>query len=728
MTNAGGSIGGAKTFDVYKVELPDGVLFPSSLSQQDYVDKYYEATDATSLAAAFANILSEIELQAAYKPTLIDPDAGESLSGYVEIYDNLSEFMEVKGVEGILSDGVLHTGSNFCRHLNENDFGHVSNPTDLGNEFIWAVQERLGLTTAQARDVVSRAFTAGQLAAYDEETDEYSNYIGWWADENKNFKGHWDGSSMAPPEDEHGNPIARYAVKSYGVLGEGVVGMSDDSEMLYSYIDVCLDVTGGSGGEHKGETKVIWGVPSSLLPLVKYSAEVTTDLAEGIDAKVTIIDAAPIRLLYEVGLRSEYADPDTIATAMQGRSDDTAFRVETDGRYTFFANEWKQASSADPTPPGYSDDPISHTNATAYFEPSRENERYYFNEDSPVYVGKVDGSGNLIVNTLELYIGANKPTSSALSSDERFFRKHLMFSWTSDPSAATVVAHHAVISDASLAAAEDPEEDGTWMIPKETILRTVDAYTLEKQANLTGTLKYSDYPAIGTRKINGIDHLFAVEALGNNGLVSIAPSTGIVLSKEVDGVADTDSQFVFTITSSDASYSENGFTNGVQSVTLKAGESASILGIPAGTYTIEETGIPSQYYEYVSVSGSPSNAIHDAVPSDPKVEVKVNSGITVLVKYTNKTIDHRDIILTKKVTGVDASKLPDGQKTFTFKVSLNYSEVDGEIDNDYTTSKLTASPITPITVDDIDFEGNGKNKDAVYSFTIAIGADETVLI
>ncbi len=669
------TIGGAKTFDVYKAETPKGALFPSNLSQQDYVDKYYQATDAASLKERFNDILAEIELQAAYKPTLVDDSLGDNLSGYVEIYDNLSEFMEVKSVYGILSDGVLHTGKHFCSHLSDGGFGTVSDPTELGDAFIKAVSTRLGVTTAQARDLVSEAYAAGQLAY---STSGYSNYIGWWAKEGMVFGGFWDGVNLPSSAD------ARYVVKSYGMLGESSDGL-DGASMLYSYVDVYLDIH----GEKKGETEVVWGVPASLLPLVKYSVTISSEMAEGKDASVSITEENPIRLLYEVGLRDEYANPDTIVAKMNGKTDGTAFRVESDGRYTFFTNKWEQTSATDETPPHAGSNPVIHVNTTAYFEPSRENERYYYTDDATVY--KLDGTSYVP------YKGATKPAGGD------FYRAHYMFDWSAsgNPASAKVAIHYAKIEASNLDHAQcddsTPTSNSTWHIPKGTILRTVDQHMRDKTSgtdlvydkavdNPTGTLRYSNYPSVGTKKIDSVDHLYAVDTLGNNGTISLMPSTGIVLTKKVDVPAAPGTKFEFTITalnstnatvaSLNKTFGNVKFTNGEGTVSFEAGGSVSIVGDLAGAgvakLKIVETN-PTTHYEFNKfivatngVAGSPI-ATNEVVVSVPK------TGTLIQVECENALKTEGDIILTKKVVDSEGKEiLPEND--FEFVVNIKYGD------------------------------------------------------
>ena len=713
-----------------------GKTFPTSIEQQNYVDRSYSAQTADDLAEAFAGIVSDIQLQSAYAPTFIDASVGDELSGYVEFYDLISEYMEVRDVEGIVSDGALYTGESFSERL-KSALGTTTNPTDLGNEFIWSIQARLGVSVQDARDLVGKAFNAGQLSYNG--AGQYSNYFGWWATEDKEYIGFWNGADTKAPANAH------YAIKSYSVLGdtsgEAEAGSSAGTEMLYSYVDVCQVVTDGTVGQ--GETRVIWGVPASLLPIVVFSVDVEGELADGTEAKVSLGGAdSPIRLLFEVGLRSEYSDATTIAAEMMnaGSGDNSTFKYDhATGTYTFYTNEWltKQGGQL----PQPSDHPLTHTNTTAYFEPSRENERYYHVQDDPIYVSDENGG-------YELYAGA-KPTPN---DGKSYYFAHYVYEWTgNNPANATAVTHYDKIDADALSHAAS-NDNGEWIIPAGTYLYHTESQSITKTENKTETLSYVRYPVMNETGSSASDdpkRMYAVAALGNNGTVSLTAATGFVLTKEVEGPVASEAVFGFTVTALDANgatntavngeYGDVTFADGIAEVELNAGFSLSFTGIPAGKYQIEETeGIgDNEHYEFVrtEVSGADASSV---TQEGTKTLVTVNDKSHFYVTYVNKLHTKENLILSKKVVDaqgveIEAQRWTDLGKerpSFTFDVTLDYTGAimttdeggQSAIPSSYTTSRTVNGQPEVIAPNAVE------GAERLVAFSVDVRADETLII
>ena len=82
--------------------------------EQNYVDEFINVTNNGSgqgslgdrLIQAFADIVSKINLQSQYKPTLIS-QSGENHSGFVSFVDKVGEYMQVTDVKGILINDTL---------------------------------------------------------------------------------------------------------------------------------------------------------------------------------------------------------------------------------------------------------------------------------------------------------------------------------------------------------------------------------------------------------------------------------------------------------------------------------------------------------------------------------------------------------------------------------------------------------------------------------------------
>ena len=169
----------------------------SAVTTRTYADKYWLASDTDDLINAFQQVVENIELDAAGHVTLVE-GAGEDYSGYITITDELGIFMDVKDVKGLVLGNTLFTGHELAKSLQESSMGTLQNPTEYGDELIATVRERLGIEdVSTAQNLVIAAYADGQLAYDDKGTanesdDTYSNYIGWYSDNDGTYLGFWD--------------------------------------------------------------------------------------------------------------------------------------------------------------------------------------------------------------------------------------------------------------------------------------------------------------------------------------------------------------------------------------------------------------------------------------------------------------------------------------------------------------------------------------------------------
>ncbi|MBR3694519.1 MAG: VWA domain-containing protein, partial [Erysipelotrichales bacterium] len=153
--------------------------FPTNTNQRLYVDRAFTAADASELDDAFKDILYEISHKTRYYPTLVE--GSEHISGNVSFVDKIGEYMHVEDIKGIIINGNLYTGKEMAYSFREDgqgeSLGTFENPTALGDNLVWSVQERLGIADAnEARTLIGQAYYAGQLS-YENE-NKWSNYIG----------------------------------------------------------------------------------------------------------------------------------------------------------------------------------------------------------------------------------------------------------------------------------------------------------------------------------------------------------------------------------------------------------------------------------------------------------------------------------------------------------------------------------------------------------------------
>ena len=515
--NGWGSPTVKKTYTVSQTTA-NGATFPSGINLRNYVDKAFTATTANQLTDAFSDIVNQISLVSKYTPTLVAGNA--DLSGYISFVDKIGEYMEVTDIKGVLIDDTLYSGAELARNFvaGGGNLGTYEDPTSLGDEMVWAVQARLGLKTADAaRTLIGLAHEYGQLR-YNSDTD-YSNYIGWYANAAGEFLGFWHEGIQTMPEptgDAATDPA--FIIKSYGYLGkvdedQGVAA----SDMMYATVQIRENIA-------TGEQSMVFAVPAALIPVITY--EVTL----GIDGEMTDMKVSgaeyPIRLVYEVALQeqvNEFTMMDVVSETY------LAANTNADGSVNFYTNQYEVDDST-----GY-----GKVNTYSYFNPSRQNDKYYYLVDTPLYT---DTNGTR-------YMGDAQPEGV-------FYRSYVVY--TAD-GAQTLYRQ---ISPASLATAKRAA-DGSWYIGAGNVHVNLDGYTVEKTENITDTLSKTYIPFVDAHNhsVGELGYNFIVGAtLGNNGRLTLKPETGITLSKTmVDGLAAPDAPFQFTITNvtdsdDDASY------------------------------------------------------------------------------------------------------------------------------------------------------------------------------
>ncbi len=538
--------------------------FPSDVNQRLFVDRYFAAKDSSQLSNAFETIVNEIILKSMYSPTHTDVNHVNQ-TGEVSFLDVIGEYMTVTEVKGILIGGSLYTGLNLARNfvaggVNEG-MGSFTDPTDLGWAFHLNVMEQLGLSDAygegfdetsiddlshqQTTKLIRDAYTAGQLK-YNSDTD-FSNYIGWYADDANNYLGFWDGTD--PLQDPARPYLATQVIKSY--FYQGVSNSENNytltSDMMYATVWVRRDI------ETLRES-VVFSVPAGLLPTLKYYVNLSPEgelesMYLGAPNKDQYEGLRPIRLVYEVGLREDITAANLTqkvsAEYLNGNSDfDT-------GEVYFYSNEWERDHLT-----GY-----GKSNTYAYFQPSRVNDRYYYTVDAPMY------QYDTTTKAYTPYTGA-KPVK-----EQDLFTLHIRYvKNVSDPNdIGREEQYYMPASDTAVAAAVQ-NGAGQWYVPAGTIhdlpVEGVNQYASYKTSdlglhpegdarwqNLTDTLPIVNEPFAdsGARAGENATAYVLGATLGNNGRITVVPD-GQTLQKrlvDTDGVtpvaAEMDQSFTFLI-------------------------------------------------------------------------------------------------------------------------------------------------------------------------------------
>ncbi len=686
--------------------------------EQNYVDEYFGVTEgsadlAQGLKDAFEDIMGTIALKTRYNPTLIKGD--DQLSGYISFVDRIGAYMQVTDIKGILIHNSLFSGadlaSNFAGGVIGGAFGSSDNLSADGREMVNSVKARLGIEDdATAFNLIKLAVQHGQLGYHD--ANDFSNYIGWYANAAGEFLGFWhEGiTSMPDPDDPSLTDETRpaFIVKSYGYLGEvdESHGVSK-SDMMYATVQVRENIK-------TGEELVTFAVPAALIPIVTY--EVT--LSETGELSELVVSGAehPIRLVYEVALRS---DINEVNLTEKVSADYLAANTNPDGSVNFYASAYDVNNTT-----GY-----GTVNSYAYFNPSKQNNTYYFTEDSPIYT---DTNGTL-------YTGTEKPDpNGTFYSGETVYAieggvpvKHTVYCQITS----TLLATDNVVKN---------ENDNGWHVKAGTVHLCVErnitykggVKTEAEMDNKTGTLKYANAPFVDVSQhgLNEDGYFYFVGAtMGNNGKLTVMPATGIKITKAMaDGVADPALGFVFNLESASlASTTLNGYLvtkegdvnprsvtfgdNGHTQVMLTAGDTFYLVGLSDGdAVTISENEDPE--YVVKSINGQAQSSI----------TITAESGKIAEAAFVNTLRGKGSLTITKEIEhNLGADHVIPADMAFTVKVTLRGLISPGAT---FDTAHSGDANLTSVSLDDnLSFTVTLKNDEQFEIFGLPEGTVATVV-
>ena len=656
----------------------------------EYVNKYFPASDASQLSVAFRGIVNEISLNAGYYVTRLDGSNAND-GGYVTFVDEIGTGMQVKDIKGILIGTTLYTGERLARALVEGAFGTEDASTELGDNMVWAVKQRLRIQdqldgqgnvvlTAEeiARSLLNSAYSSRQLSCTVDPNGNvtaYSNYIGWFGDAEGNYIGFWDAENPDAVIPEG----AVYANKCYGMLGSTTDGQTTHaSDLMYVAVQVSKPVTEIAGEkviEAKSPETVTFRIPASLLPLITYQIEVEAESMDEVDENtevtVTYKGAEPIRLLYEVGVHSELNAlniHEFVRENYQAKSDD--------GEYYLYTNAWywePDNGVADYNNPPTADNALSYVLRDtaknhityAYFEPGVDNEHYYFNTDTTIYY--LDGGNYQPV-----------PVSAALDTtgNTKYYFKHIAYSSTEsgNQDRAAVDIHYGEI-DNRVITNHAVKNGSRWYIPAGTMhYATIHDHNETKAQNSTESFFARLHQLVDIAVEGDTSHHYEIVYMGNNGRITYAPYQGLKLSKVMNDGSQPDASFSFEIALTPAAgetlatayetihVAANGtettgaapVNGGKIAVSLKPGESIYVLNLAAGTvYSVAE-GAEHDY------------AQHSATNTTGTILENV---ITESV-FTNMVQEYGALTVTKAVTYLDNTEKTDAAVNNKFPVTV----------------------------------------------------------
>lgn len=486
----------------------------NSVTTLAYNDEYYEVTQASNLQATFDKLLIEINKKAITAPTHVSTT--EEFDGYVTFTDVIGEYMEVKEMKGVLADGNFYQGKYAARN-----FG--SNGSDAA--FDASLEHVIGtrMTMTKSGDVTAAGLIANAVAnntyngqktqAYYNSDTDYDNSIVWWGKTYATDDGFetgvqclgnavddsiayiTDSSTVIPTEAD----VVCRSYFFYGTAGGTVANPNHD--YLYFIVRVQRSLTAPY------QETVMISAPASLLSMSKvYITEDKTGTTTTYTAAVE--EAAPARVVYEVGLRSDINayNIDQIV----GR--DTAYtsQVPVDGQgginydaatgtYYFYTNDWDRAKASD-----------THGRAMskATFYAASNNSYYTYQEDTYLY----DKDGNI-------YNGASAPAGTAY-----YYRD--VYSWSGTTNAAgeyqcTVASTLIPITIPAAGDAAIQKDSTGWYIKAgaytAAVMNPDGVEEVAKSVNVTNTSIAVAHPV---RTGDSSDAHYTVY-LGNNGVLSM---------------------------------------------------------------------------------------------------------------------------------------------------------------------------------------------------------------
>ncbi len=544
-----------------------------------YVDSYF-STSRGNLNSAFDDIIEEIIIQSRYYATHIngiDPD----FDGYLTFEDKLGEYMEFKALDGIVHGQDYFTGAALAKRINATDLGTIENPTAFGIAFRDSVKERLSISdNGTAFELIADAYAAGQLSYTSDSV--YSNYIGWYQKADGSYAGFYNEETTTAPAS------AVYKNKSYGFLGTVNANATNESDMMFMSVMIRTEIA-------TGEQTVMWRIPASLMPMVTYKVTLNgTDIHTADMQSLTVERNAPVRLVYEVGLNNAVINKYNVTEIMAA---DTDFAKHIDGdNYVFWTNYFDKSAA----------EHEDHITTFSHFVPNVQNERYYYTEDTPIYIKTATGY-SLVTDRNHVFDTA---------ANEYY---HIRYYFTEGQS--EVTKEYDEISEISIGEENRIYDNGQWFIKQGTVYRLIyPTAIVEKGENKTNSIMFSHKPFITIE--DGTPT--ATVKLGNNGRISLTPETGIRVSKVMEEGIITDDTFKFEVilsSATDTTYpcmlSKLDETNGTEGTLdvqsgnkltfeIKAGETMWITGLPEGTtYTVNEI-IEDHVYavKEVSVNGT----------------------------------------------------------------------------------------------------------------------------
>ena len=343
------------------------------ISDYSYTDGYYSAASESALNDAFDSIVQNIVTRGGYV-TL--PGEDPQYSGYLTLVDPLGEHMEFKECKGMLVGNTIKKGVDFARVISPGPTNPDGSENLYYTNFRKVLATQVGVSEAVAQELLESARASKSIFYYDADNSDHS--IFWYADSDMKYVGNYyntQGKKLAPPEG------ATCVVERHGMYMDMQNFVSSEpTNLSCTYLTVTTALkaddfvfTDVDMGTHllKDQQVLRWHLPSALIPLRSVSYEEDPDSASG--GKFKVDDTLPIRLMYTVGLKTDF-DTAELSADYKAR-----FATPDGTGYYFYTNDWN-----------YGADKTTDDMAQSFFNPNEENPYYYFIEDAKLFIKQGD--------------------------------------------------------------------------------------------------------------------------------------------------------------------------------------------------------------------------------------------------------------------------------------------------------------------------------------------------
>lgn len=445
-------------------------------------------------------------------------------------------------------------------------------------------------------------------------------------------------------------------------------------------------------------------IPASLIPLVLDTIDLD---AAGQVTNQEEASMYPMRLIYSVGLKNDILKEDGSVDLTKINQKYINAHKDAQGNVLFFSNYFDNTNQ--------SLNKESAGNAYVEYEPALENEYYFLQDDTPIFL---DENGQVPVTSFD---------SSA--------SYYVPFTYYQNGQVVTTYE----LRSASVMEGYTKSINGNVYLEKGAPrLGNISEFTNLKTGNETATAETSYAPTFvyrqgGNDPKEGVFHVY----LGNNGQLKV-PAASLTIEKAVvtndETIQPTDQDFTFQINLEnnnqfvEAEYiildkegnpvmdPDNQPVKGTISeqnnqVTIKKDQKIQFNGLYAGTtYEVNEINVTDPY-SFKEVNSTSSNtSINESSASGQLI----NDDKAITLTYTNKYETSLDVDIngTKTITG---REFQEGDE-FTFVLSADQNNPEGATVN---TNEIKINPTSGNTTNIVSEDAITFTKTGVYTFYLS---------